>query len=138
MAVLTNAQTCVNLFVVHAPQVAMDVRVHVLKVVQRHVLEIVADNVFLHVISNVKMDAILHAKQHAVANVIRDAQERAKTLQMLLLHILRYLVQIALLYAILVARRVVLEHVEETAKIHPLLMGTIQCPHKQRKPLVEL
>ena len=32
MVALINAQTCVNLFVVHAPQVAMDVRVHVLKV----------------------------------------------------------------------------------------------------------
>ena len=124
MVVLISAQTYANLFVVHVLQVVLGVRPRVLKVAQRHVLKIVVVSVFPHVIFSVMMDVIMNVLLRVVGDAILVAQERAKTLQMLLLHIPRYLVQIALLYVILVARLNVPAHVVKTVKT-PLLLTVI-------------
>ena len=87
MVVPIDAQTCVNLFVVHVPQVAMDVRVRVLKVAQKRVRETVEVSVFPHVIFNAKTDVILHVKPRVVEHVTRDVPEVVRVPQMLLLHI---------------------------------------------------
>ena len=126
MVVLINAQTCVNLFVVLAHQVVLDVRVRVLKVAQKRVQGTVEVNVFPHVIFNAKTDVILHVKPRVVEHVTRDVPELVKVLQILPLHIHLHRVQIVTFYAIQVAKLDALIHAVEIVKILPPLVVIIQ------------